>query len=80
MATTKANVILSVNAVQPTQVINALSTAAKRLGDDLLRETQILEEIEKAVSHDDYLKEVKCSYPEFVRMRLFEVIKQLKQK
>ena len=46
MATKKASIALSVNAIQPTKVIDALSTAAKRLGEDLVREVEYLEKLE----------------------------------
>jgi len=46
MATKTASVVLSVNAIQPTKVIDALSTAAKRLGEDLVRELNYLEKLE----------------------------------
>lgn len=47
MARKIASIALSVNAIQPTKVIDALSTAAKRLGEDLVRELDNLEKLEK---------------------------------
>lgn len=46
MANKIASIALSVNAVQPTKVLDALSTAAKRLGEDLVRELDYLEKLE----------------------------------
>ena len=42
----KAEVIITANAQQPTKIIEALSTAAKRFGEDLRREMDVLNQVE----------------------------------